>query len=195
MRHTIVRLTAAAVAAIALLGVAACGVSGTDGNNTGAAPNATATYKGTPTSVTKRATPSASPAATPVATGGAIVPDQVTVTLDKAAYAVTDPITIYVNNGLAATIDTADHQTACTIVTMQQSFGAGWRAVGKCRLMTPTRLVPIAAHATSVVQLGGGPGQLASAPWPAGTYRIQFTYNGPPSSTPSPVYSAEFRIG
>lgn len=188
MKRTIMRAaTAGAAAALALLGVAACGLSGTNGNDTG-----TATYKGTPTTVTRLATPSTP---VPAATGGTIMPGQVTVTLDKAAYAPTDPITVYVNNGLAATIDAADHQTACTIITMQQSFDGGWRTVGACRLMTPTRLVQIAAHTTAIVRLGGDPGQLAGSPWPAGTYRIQFSYNVPPSGSPSPVYSAEFHIG
>ena len=175
-------LAVAAIAALTSLGVAGCGISGSGASDTDVLP-----------ATTPATTAISSPAATP-RTGAAIVQGQVTVTLDKLVYGPTDAITVYVNNGLDTSIAVANHQSACTIVTLQQSLGAAWQTVGACRLMTPTGLMTIAAGTTTVVQLGASAGQFTRSPWPAGTYRIALTYASPPPGGSSPVYSAQFQI-
>ncbi len=123
-------------------------------------------------------------------------PGQVTVAVDKTHYAPTDTITVTILNGLATTISTTDHQTNCTVVTLERLVNGAWQPVGACRLMTPTRVVPI-SPGTTVQQLG-------STAWPAGTYRVAFRYftepDGEPGQGASPgqggvVYSATFTIG
>ena len=136
-------------------------------------------------------TPRAS--ATPRPTSG---PGQVTVAVDKTHYAPTDTITVTILNGLATTISTTDHQTNCTVVMLERLVNGAWQPVGACRLMTPTRVVPI-SPGTTVQQLG-------STAWPAGTYRVAFRYFTEPdgesgqataSAQGGLVYSATFTIG
>jgi hypothetical protein len=123
-------------------------------------------------------------------------PGQVTVAVDKTHYAPTDTITVTILNGLAAIISTTDHQTNCTIVTLERLVNGAWQPEGACRLMTPTRVVPISPGTT--VQ------QLSSSAWPTGTYRVAFRYFTEPDAelgqgaTPGQgavVYSATFTIG
>ena len=178
-------LATAVIAALALLGMAACGVSGSSGN-----ANATSV----PPTAMRSPTLAPSPTTTQVVTGGTIIQGQVTVTLDRATFAPSDTITVYVNNGLSASIQVADHQTACTIVTMQRSQGDSWQAVGPCRIMIVTRIKNLPAHTTTVVQLGPSAGQFAQTLWPAGTYRIALYYVSPAPERVSPVYSARFEI-
>jgi hypothetical protein len=118
----------------------------------------------------------------------------VTVTVDKTHYAPQDTITVTISNGLATTISTTDHQTNCTIVTLERLANGAWQAEGVCRLKTPTRIVPISPGMT--VQ------QLSSSPWPTGTYRVAFRYFTEPDAVQgaSPgqgglVYSTTFTIG
>lgn len=186
MNRQYMRLATTTIAALALLGMTACGVSAPSGNAKNV-PSATTT--------TQSATATTPPAATPPVTRGAtLTQGQVTVTLSKTSFASSDTITVYVNNGLGTSIQVANHQTACTIVTMQQSEGATWQAVGKCRLMIMTVMKNLPALSTTVVQLGPSAGQIAQSAWPAGTYRIALYYVSSSPKVLSPAYSAQFAV-
>ncbi len=175
MRHNagIGLLTSGALAAV-YLGLVGCGLtSAHSGGGSGASDDS-------PAGATPRSTPS---------------PGQVTVAVDKAQYAPSDTITVTITNGLAMTIATTDHQTNCTIVTLERLDNGQWRPEGMCRLMTPTRVVPISPGAATQ--------PLSVTAWPRGTYRAVFRYftraddTLTPGTVPSEgaeVYSAAFAI-
>jgi hypothetical protein len=114
-------------------------------------------------------------------------------------YSACQNIQVVIANGLRATIYAVDHQTSCTIVTLQQQVGGTWQATGGCLLATVTRFYAI-KHSTAVAQiLHPGSGSLRSQVngWAAGTYRIAFKWflGGPEALHPSPtVYSSPFTI-
>jgi hypothetical protein len=108
-----------------------------------------------------------------------------------------DPLRVIIINGYAATITAADHQSGCTVFTVEQQGSDTWTAVGPCRLMTPTRLVPIRGgdnYSQSIGPLGG-----AGGAWQPGTYRVVFRYSSADTGTPGGpagvVYSDPFTIG
>lgn len=149
---------------------------------------------------TQRGTPTvgATPAATPVPTGATIVPGSVTVTLANIHYGPNDTLVVFINNGLLSSIFVADHQTNCSLVTMAYLANGTWQTVGRCRIMTPTRLVEIPASSTNTQHLVPGGGQFSVVPWPTGTYRVSVGYSTRSSTgfTPAgPVYSPQFTIG
>lgn len=188
------------------LALAACGLTtGTGGTDTGAAPaSGGCGAVGTPASsavstgvVTVVGTGSAQsgagsapptgaqaneppPAATlPPLPGATVTPGQLLVTTSRATYRTCDPIQVVIANGLNQTVYAADHQTACTVVTLQEQVGAGWQSIGECKLETPTGLHAI-AQGTAVAQtLTPGFGSVGGAGrgWPAGTYRVAFAYS------------------
>jgi hypothetical protein len=131
--------------------------------------------------------------------GAVITPGQITVTTDLMRYSTCQNIQVVIANGLLSTIYAADHQTSCSIVTLQEQVGNTWQATGRCLLATATRLYAI-DHGTAVAQtLHPGSGSLRSQAngWPAGTYRIAFTsFVGGPQSLHAqpPVYSQTFTI-
>lgn len=134
---------------------------------------------------------------TPTTTAGTATPGPVTVTTDKQRYGSKDTIAVTITNGSSSTIVAPDHQSNCTIVTLEWWSGANWQPQNPCRLMTPTRLIPIAAGATMAQQLqpqGGTPPS-----WPTGAYRLAFTYYvgtvGSHSGSPTTIYSATFTVG
>jgi hypothetical protein len=123
-------------------------------------------------------------------------PGQVTVAVDKTHYAPTDTIMVMIFNGLAASVSTTDHQTNCTVVTLERVVNGAWQAEGACRLLTPTRVVQILPGTTTQ--------QLGSTRWPTGTYRVAFRYFMEPDEEPGQgaipgqggvVYSASFTLG
>ena len=142
--------------------------------------------------------PTAVPAPVQVQTGA------VTITLAKTQFAIDEPIAVEVANGLTTQITTSDHQSGCTIVTLQSQDANGlWQVIAPCRQGTPTRLIPIAAG-SSMTQTLGPPSTGSSASWSKGTYRLMLGYTFQvdtasatvqPSSAPSPVYSTQFTIG
>ena len=138
------------------------------------------------------ATPSGTPGA-----GDQLVSGQVTLALDKQTYQPGDTIVVTINNGLSQTISTTDHQTNCTLVTAEYLAGSQWQAVGACRLMTPTRIVPLPANSSTVQQLVVPESSSDGSSWPAGTYRVTLVYSGGDEGTAVPgglVHSAEFTI-
>jgi hypothetical protein len=128
---------------------------------------------------------------------GTATPGPVTVTADKQRYGSKDTIAVTITNSSSSTIVAPDHQSNCTTVTLEWWSRANWQPQNPCKLMTPTRLIPIAAGATMAQQLqpqgGTAPG------WPTGTYRLAFTYYGGTlgshSASPTTIYSATFTVG
>jgi hypothetical protein len=83
-----------------------------------------------------------------------------------------------------------DHQTDCTIVTLQmRTTTGGWVPVNPCKLMTVTRLHETAAGATSMVRL------VRSATFPASkTLRSVVGYRPAAAGKDVLVYSEMFSI-
>jgi hypothetical protein len=131
-----------------------------------------------------------SPTPTQSVQAGQPTQGQVTLTLDKQRYAMGDTIAVTIHNGLSTTIWAADHQTSCTVLTAERQQDGQWHAVGDCRLMTPTVLMPFSAGSATVQQLFG-------MGWPSGRYRVTLTYTGGDEGTGGPggiAHSAEFTI-
>ena len=155
---------------LTLIGVAllaGCGGAGGQTAEGGAPTGATPAVRLTPT-LTITATASAN-AGTPTA-------GPVTLTLDKQQYSANDTITITVTNNGATAIFVADHQTACTIISLEINVNGAWQPIRDCQQMTATRLIEIMAGATSVQKLAPGAGRITNKPWAAGTYRATLTY-------------------
>ena len=117
---------------------------------------------------------------------------RVSVATDKSVYDVTETILAKVTNGLEQTIATWDHQSYCTILTLQKLESTGsWMDVAPCRLETPTRLVRIGPLTEVSVKIPPG-----NSP---GIYRLRLTWqfvddNGQPVGNPTITYSPQFTI-
>ena len=117
---------------------------------------------------------------------------RVSVTTDKSAYDVTETILAKVTNGFEQTIATWDHQSYCTILTLQKLKPTGsWMDIAPCRLETPTRLVRIGPLTEALVKIppGNNPG----------IYRLRLTWQfvddkGQPVGNPTITYSPQFTI-
>ena len=164
-----------------LLGLAACGVS--SGGSTANTPGENATPMPTLANGQGSATPA---------------PDSVTLLLDKAQYAASDTLTITLYNKVATPITASDHQSACTIVTVQMQRNDAWVNVGKCLQGTPTRRITLDANSTMAITVAPGASNLApNAQWQAGTYRVAFTYIPGKDEVVGPatvVYSASITV-
>lgn len=133
-------------------------------------------------------------------TVGTTPPTQgVVVQLDAASYGPSDTITLTVLNQLSAAIVATDHHSSCTIVQLQREVGGAWQDEGGCALGMVTRQISLAAGSATRVTVAPGAGQMSVKPWPAGTYRVSFTYQpGPPGATTTEgttVYSVTFAVG
>jgi hypothetical protein len=160
----------------------ACGVTETGGTSAGAnpSPGTTVVVNGTPGTVhaVSSTTPSPSPGSvTPVTSG------KVTLVLDKTSYAPSSAAIVTIENGLGSKIVVTDHHTSCTYVQLQQQVAGQWQPVGQCKLMTPTRLVELAAGSVTPQRIVIPAGSQA-----AGTYRVALTYNN------TTTYSSTFAV-
>lgn len=194
-RHVRGGLVALVCAASTLLVVgcgAVVGTSGTSGTSSGAASNgATGTASAARVTATTGTPATATPAAGAASTSAAGSGGQVTVTTDQQHYKVGATLSVTLRNGLAQTIWTADHQTSCTPVVAEVQQNGQWQAVDLCKLMTPTRLIPLAAGTTTVERI-------ATNGWAAGTYRVTLRYTVGDQSASGPsgtASSAQFTIG
>jgi hypothetical protein len=128
---------------------------------------------------------------------GQVTSGEVTLSLDKQHYTASDAITVTITNGLATSIWVTDHQTNCTVVTVERQQDGHWQAVAPCLLMIATRMISLApASLTPVRLLHAGTG--LQNVWPAGTYRVKLSYRGAeetPGAVGATVYSEEFSIG
>ena len=133
-------------------------------------------------------------------------PGAVTLHLGQTHAGVTDAVSVTVTNDLPQAILLEDHQSECTVVTLERQEGSGWLAVAPCQLETPTRVVPIPSGAAQTVMLRPEGGTQPRV-WQAGTYRFALNYsagaeNGaegqtnPAALAPAGVvYSQTFIIG
>jgi hypothetical protein len=177
MKH-IARMSLICLTFAALQCLAACGASSGSVASGGGAP------VGTPHStltLTPAPTVTTTPAATPTSTAAA--DGVVTVTTDRQRYGTTDTITVTVTNSHQYDIFAANHQTACTLVTLQRNDNGAWTPVPGCSASTVTALVPLRAGASDTFRLSPGGGRLKPAPWQVGTYRVVFTYTAKATST------------
>ena len=119
-------------------------------------------------------------------------------------YAVSDTITITLQNTTGRTIYAVAQFTGCSIISLEHRVGESWQPVQLCTGEFPhpsiTPIAPggeVAIHlvaATASSDAGGG----ATAQWPTGTYRAELTYTtsaSEPFSQGTPAYSATFVIG
>jgi len=149
-----------------VLTLAACGVTTTGEQQLGDPTS------GSPTTTTASTT---TPRGTPVAS---VRPsDAITLTTDHASYSTSATIIVTLINGRSTSIFTFDHQTSCTILTLQRQTASGWQPVGGCAQGRMTVQVEIQAGANMKITLSPTAGQIHPAPWPAGTYRAVLNYS------------------
>jgi hypothetical protein len=187
VRISVQRSTASAglfLAACSLL--AACGLSSTTGGSQ-AGDEPTTVVNGTPVQSTRL--PNGTSSAGPTKTAA---PGGVRLALDKSAYHPGDKVVVTIENGLSTDIVVSDHHTNCGYTVLQQFSGGTWLPIGKCKLLTPTRLVKLAARSVTPQNIG-----IPSGPSAAGTYRVELTYAagaGASSAQQGPVYSPTFTV-
>ena len=162
----------------------ACGMTETGGTPAGTNPSSgtTVVVHGTPGTV--HAVPSTT--ASPSPGSGSITPvtsGKVTLVLDKTSYALSSAARVTIENGLSSKIVVTDHHTNCTYIQLEQQVAGQWRPVGKCTLMTPSRLVVLAADSVIPQMI-----LIPSDPAAAGTYRVALTYNN------TTTYSSTFAV-
>jgi len=151
---------------VLVLTLAACGVTTAGEQQPGG------TTSGTPTATA--ASTASSGGGTPVSS----VPPTgaVTLTTDQASYTTSSTILVTLTNHRSTSIFAFDHQTSCTILTLQRQTASGWQAVGGCALGRMTVQVEIQAGANMKITLAPAAGQIHPTPWPAGTYRAVLSY-------------------
>jgi hypothetical protein len=122
--------------------------------------------------------------------------DRVSVTTDKSEYEVGETIVGKVANGNDQTIVTWDHQSNCTIVTVEKQEASGWVPVAPCPLLSPVLPVKIGPRMEVLVKLLAGSFNNRFEP---GTYRLRFLWqfigdNGQPAGNIMTTYSPQFTI-
>lgn len=173
------------------------GSCGTAQNTTGGSANAntptftSTTGTGTPTRTPQTPLPT-SPQSTPT-------PGKVSITLEKGSFAPNEKISATIANGLSSPIRIMDHQSDCTLLTLQRQAGSSWTTQEKCSLTTVTRMILLPAQSSLTQTLSPG----NSTPRPEGQYRLTLSYTGEianvenqqSSSSFTIVYSSTFTVG
>lgn len=121
----------------------------------------------------------------------------VSLSSDHASYTPLSTVTVTLSNTLTTSVRTFDHQTNCTIVTLQRQTTSGWSNLGGCATMIATRIVEIAAGETRKIALSPGAGQMHATPWPTGTYRVivHYALPGQDMSAGNTATTPTFTIG
>lgn len=127
------------------------------------------------------------------ASTGTPTPGHVIVATGKSQYAPSEAVDVTIANGLSSGILAADHQSDCTVLLIEHLSSQTWQSLNPCLLKTPTRLIAFNVGSVTSQQLQPPSGQGASG-WPAGTYRIAFTYRKTSSGPETTIYSAQFTI-
>ena len=173
----------------------------------GSTPGTTATAGSTPTA-TANPTPTPTPIPTVVASPPAVVApsNQVTLTVEKSHYTTGETINITIANGLTTSIYAYDHQSGCTILSLElQNADGSWQNQHACREGLVTRAVTMVAGKTQVISLAPTAGMInGEANWTKGVYRLVLNYaSGLPdtggmqpnmASSTGAAYSATFRV-
>jgi hypothetical protein len=129
-------------------------------------------------------------------------PGAVTLHLGQPHLGLTDAASVTLANGLSTAILVEDHQSQCTVVTLERQAGTGWLEMAPCQLETPTRLLSIAPGSRETLTLSPE-GGLQAGTWQAGTYRFALRYGVGDEASASRatmvpagvVYSPIFTIG
>ena len=122
----------------------------------------------------------------------------VVITTDHAVYAPTDLLHVTIMNGLTQPLYAYDHQASCSLLTMEQQVQGSWQPLvtplAGCAIKSPTRLVQIASHATYQGTITAGYLRQGEANFPAGQYRLRFTYQltATQEISPAPTESSAF---
>ena len=143
--------------------LAACGVSTGPGDVSSGTP--TVSPSASATSVASTPTMSTQPPTSAV-----------TLSADQTAYSPSSTIIVKLTNNRSTSIFTFDHQTSCTILTLQRQTSSGWQNVGGCALGRATQRVEIKAGETMTITLAPSAGQIRATPWPTGTCRAALHY-------------------
>ncbi|MBO0796478.1 MAG: hypothetical protein J2P36_36785 [Ktedonobacteraceae bacterium] len=181
--------------------VSGCGAA--QGNGGKATPGSTPTgSSATPTQslqgVPTPSQPTPRPSTTATGPRGAV-----TLQLSKSHYSPGDPIEVTIANGLSTPVSALDHQSACSVITLQMQVGGTWQVRSPCLLRTATRPVGIAAGTSLHQSLPPSAGTFANkGSWPPGSYRLVFSYMpGTPASLERTgtqpfkvIYSSPFTI-
>src|SRR5262249_39695853 len=122
--------------------------------------------------------------------------DRVSVTTERSSYDVSETIVAKITNGNDQSIVTWDHQTNCTIVTLQKQEANGWSNVAPCPILSPTLLVKIGPRMELQVKL---PPWNSNARYEPGTYRLEFVWffiggDGLPTGNPVTAYGPQFTL-
>jgi hypothetical protein len=107
----------------------------------------------------------------------------VALVLNHTSYAPGSAAIITISNGLTTKIVVTDHHTDCTYVQLEQLVAGQWQLLGQCKLMTPTRLVALAAGSVTPQRI-----TIPAGPGAAGTYRIALRYSN------NTAYSSTFAV-
>jgi hypothetical protein len=143
----------------------------------------------------------ANPTSTTTSAAGA----KVTVIVGKAHYTSNETITVTIDNNLAKSIAAANHQSGCTMVTLQwQDTQGNWQDQNHCRQGMMTKMIMLPPHSSQVQMIAPTSGTFArNAQWAKGNYRIVFNFtfsNADVESIPttggsgSPIYSPTFVV-
>jgi hypothetical protein len=92
--------------------------------------------------------------------------------VDKSSYTPSSTIIVTLVNRGATNVITFDHQTGCTILTLQRQVSGDWQPVGSCAMGRVTQQVTIPAGKTMQIKLTPGGGQIHPSLWPTGTCRV-----------------------
>jgi len=122
--------------------------------------------------------------------------DRVSVMTERSEYDVSETIVARVANGNDRSIVTWDHQSNCTILTMEKQELNGWVAVAPCPLLSPVLPEKIGPRMEVLVRLTPGSFNNRFDP---GTYRLRFFWqfvgdNGQPAGNIMTTYSPQFTL-
>ncbi|MGH9802574.1 MAG: hypothetical protein ACRD82_19590, partial [Blastocatellia bacterium] len=122
--------------------------------------------------------------------------NQVILNTNKSAYIEQEAVFFRVNNDTAQNVVAYDHQSFCSIVTVQQQKGGNWESVFPCLLSTPSRPVKVSSREEIELKL---PTEDATSKLPVGSYRLGLTYwnvdaNGNTTGNPTTIYSQTFSV-
>jgi hypothetical protein len=118
---------------------------------------------------------------------------QVTVATNKQQYGSSETVVVTITNGLPNAILAPDHQSDCTVVTIERLANQTWQPQNMCQLKSATRLVSLPSGSTLTPQVRP-PALNGAVGWLPGTYRVAFEYRQNASDQGSTVYSASFTI-
>ena len=115
----------------------------------------------------------------------------VQLTVGASTYQRGDTISVTIANQSGSDIFAADHQSQCTIIQLRMQSGSTWRQMGKCAVMTPTRMRQIGHGTSQVITLAAPQGG-----WAPGVYRVALAYSSSqqPGGAVSEALSPEFQV-